>query len=115
MAYDEDLVERIREVIATTKGVTEKRMFGGLAFLVHGHMTVAAKREGGLLARCDPHDTEALVAKPHVGRMVMGGREMDGWLSIDAEGVAPGDNWNRGSNARWRTPAHFHPSSPRRA
>lgn len=87
MAYDEDLVERIREVIATTKGVTEKRMFGGLAFLVHGHMTVAAKREGGLLARCDPHDTEALVAKPHVGRMVMGGREMDGWLSIDAEGV----------------------------
>ncbi|SHY04475.1 RNA methyltransferase TrmH, group 3 [Mycobacteroides abscessus subsp. abscessus] len=62
-------------------------MFGGLAFLVHGHMTVAAKREGGLLARCDPHDTESLVAKPHVSRMVMGGREMDGWLSIDAEGV----------------------------
>lgn len=87
MAYDEDLVERIREVIATTKGVTEKRMFGGLAFLVHGHMTVAAKREGGLLARCDPRDTEALVANSHVSRMVMGGREMDGWLSIDAEGV----------------------------
>lgn len=87
MAYDEDLVERIREVIATTKGVTEKRMFGGLAFLVNGHMTVAAKRGDGLLARCDPLDTEALVAKAHVSRMVMGGREMDGWLSVDAEGV----------------------------
>ncbi|MBB4855335.1 TfoX/Sxy family transcriptional regulator of competence genes [Mycobacteroides chelonae] len=87
MAYDEDLVERIREVIATTKGVTEKRMFGGLAFLVHGHMTVAARRGSGLLARCDPQDTEALVTKTHVSRMVMGGREIDGWLSIDAEGL----------------------------
>lgn len=87
MAYDEDLVERIREVIATTRGVTEKRMFGGLAFLVDGHMTVAAKREGGLLARCDPRETDALIAKNHVSRMVMGGREMDGWLSVDAEGV----------------------------
>ncbi|AKC40701.1 RNA methyltransferase TrmH, group 3 [Mycolicibacterium phlei] len=87
MAYDEDLVERIREVIATTKGVTEKRMFGGLAFLVDGHMTVAAKREGGLLARCDPTETEALVTRTHVSRMVMGGREMAGWLSIEAEGV----------------------------
>lgn len=87
MAYDEDLVERIREVIATTRGVTEKRMFGGLAFLVRGHMTVAAKRGDGLLARCDPQDTEALIAKAYVSRMVMGGREMDGWLSIDAEGV----------------------------
>ncbi|MUM19074.1 TfoX/Sxy family protein [Mycobacterium sp. CBMA271] len=87
MAYDEDLVERIREVIATTKGVTEKRMFGGLAFLVDGHMTVAAKNGDGLLARCDPHDTEALVTKNHVNRMVMGGREMNGWLSVDAEGV----------------------------
>lgn len=63
MAYDEDLVERIREVIATTRGVTEKRMFGGLAFLVDGHMTVAAKNGDGLLARCDPADTEALVTK----------------------------------------------------
>lgn len=87
MAYDEDLVERIREVIATTRGVTEKRMFGGLAFLVNGHMTVAAKRGDGPLTRCDPHDTEALIAKAHVSRMVMGGRELDGWLSIDAEGV----------------------------
>ncbi|MEU9805703.1 TfoX/Sxy family protein [Mycobacterium sp. NPDC050853] len=87
MAYDEDLVERIREVIATTRGVTEKRMFGGLAFLVDGHMTVAAKRGDGLLARCDPHDTDTLVSKSHVTRMVMGGREMDGWLSIDAESV----------------------------
>lgn len=54
MAYDEDLVERIREVIATTKGVTEKRMFGGLAFLVHGHMTVAAKREEGCWPAATP-------------------------------------------------------------
>lgn len=73
MGYDEDLVERIREVIATTKGVTEKRMFGGLAFLVHGHMTVAAKREGGLLARCAP--------PRHRGpcRQTARGPDGDGW------------------------------------
>lgn len=87
MAYDEDLANLIREVISTHRGVTEKKMFGGLGFMVDGHMVVAAKRGGGLLARCDPAESEALITKPHVSRMVMGGREMEGWLAIEDEGV----------------------------
>lgn len=88
MAYDEDLANRIREALASEDGVTEKRMFGGLAFLVHGHMAVAASRSGGLLARVDPAESEALVAADGVERMVMRDREMDGWLQVDAGQVA---------------------------
>ena len=64
MAYDEDLANRIRELIAGEAGVTEKRMFGGLAFLVGGHMAVAASGQGGLLARVDPEESEALAGQP---------------------------------------------------
>jgi TfoX/Sxy family transcriptional regulator of competence genes len=87
MAHDEDLANRIRELLANRDDVTEKRMFGGLAFLVGGHMAVAASREGGLLARVDPADTEALLGRDHVGPMVMRGRELDGWLRVDGAGV----------------------------
>jgi TfoX/Sxy family transcriptional regulator of competence genes len=87
MAYDEDLANRIRELLAAESGVTEKRMFGGLAFLVGGHMAVAASGQGGLMVRVDPEETEALVADPHAGRMVMRGRAMDGWLRVDEAGV----------------------------
>jgi TfoX/Sxy family transcriptional regulator of competence genes len=87
MAYDEDLANRIRELIAAEDGVTEKKMFGGLAFLVGGNMSVAASGQGGLLARVDPADSEALVAKPHVERMEMRGRAMDGWLRVAPEGI----------------------------
>jgi TfoX/Sxy family transcriptional regulator of competence genes len=87
MAYDEDLANRIRELIAAEKGVTEKKMFGGLAFLVNGNMSVSASGRGGLMLRVDPEETEALVAKPYASRMVMRGREMDGWMRIDVEGV----------------------------
>jgi hypothetical protein len=88
MAYDEDLANRIREALADQDAVTEKRMFGGLAFLVHGHMAVAASRSGGLLARVDPALSDELVAADGVGRMVMRGREMDGWLQVAADRVA---------------------------
>jgi TfoX/Sxy family transcriptional regulator of competence genes len=88
MAYDEDLAERIREVVASESGLTEKKMFGGLAFLINGHMAVAASGRGGLLLRCDPAETEKWVAKPHAARMAMRGREMDGWLRIDAPAIA---------------------------
>ena len=88
MAYDEDLAERIREVVAGESGLTEKKMFGGLAFLINGHMAVAASGRGGLLLRCDPAETEKWVAKPHAARMAMRGREMDGWLRIDAPAIA---------------------------
>jgi TfoX/Sxy family transcriptional regulator of competence genes len=87
MAYDEDLANRIRELIAADPDVTEKRMFGGLAFLVGGNMSVAASGQGGLLVRVDPDQTDALVAKPHATRFEMRGRAMDGWLRVDAEGV----------------------------
>ena len=88
MAYDEDLADRIRELIADQGAVDEKRMFGGLAFLVHGHMAIAASRRGGALVRVDPADTDALVSADGVERMVMRGRAMDGWLLVDAERVA---------------------------
>jgi TfoX/Sxy family transcriptional regulator of competence genes len=88
MAYDEDLANRIRELIGEEPGLTEQRMFGGLAFLIGGNMSVAASGQGGLLVRVDPAHTDDLAAKPHARRMEMRGREMDGWLRVDAEGVS---------------------------
>jgi TfoX/Sxy family transcriptional regulator of competence genes len=87
MAYDEDLANRIRELIAGEPDVTEKKMFGGLAFLVGGNMSVAASGQGGLMVRVDPEDTEALLAQPHARPFEMRGRAMEGWLRVDAEGV----------------------------
>lgn len=87
MAYDPELVERIRELLARERGIDEKRMFGGLAFLVHGHMAVAASREGGLLVRVPPQDTDKLLERAHVRPMVMAGREAVGWLRIDPGGL----------------------------
>jgi TfoX/Sxy family transcriptional regulator of competence genes len=87
MAYDEDLANRIRELIAAEADVTEQRMFGGLAFLVGGHMSVAASREGGLMVRFDPEESDALLAKPHTRPFEMRGRALDGWLRVDPEGL----------------------------
>lgn len=87
MAYDEELADRIRELLAADHDVAEKKMFGGLAFLIGGNMSVSASGQGGLLLRCDPEQTDALVEKPHAARFEMRGRAMDGWLRIDAEGV----------------------------
>jgi TfoX/Sxy family transcriptional regulator of competence genes len=87
VAYDEDLANRIRELTAGEAGVTEKKMFGGLAFLIGGNMSVAASGQGGLLVRVPPEETDALAAKPHAAPMVMRGREMQGWLRVDDEGV----------------------------
>jgi TfoX/Sxy family transcriptional regulator of competence genes len=87
MAYDEDLANRIRELIAAEAGLTEQKMFGGLAFLLGGNMAVAASGGGGLMVRVDPAETEALLAKPHARPFEMRGREMSGWLRVDAEGV----------------------------
>jgi TfoX/Sxy family transcriptional regulator of competence genes len=87
VAYDEDLANRIRELIAGESGVTEQKMFGGLAFLIGGNMSVSASGQGGLLLRCDPEETDKLVAKPHAERFVMRGRAMDGWLRVAPEGI----------------------------
>ena len=88
MAYDEELAHRVRAALQDTPDVVEKRMFGGLAFLVNGHMAVAANREGVLMARVDPAESDALVDGRGVTRMVMRGREMDGWLRVAAEAIA---------------------------
>ena len=87
MAYDEELAGRIRELVAGEKRLTERKMFGGLAFLVGGNMAVAASGQGGLLVRVDPADSPALVAGSAAEPMEMRGRQMDGWLRVDDEGV----------------------------
>lgn len=87
MAYDEELADRLRETLQDVSGVTEKRMFGGLAFMVSGNMAVAAGSQGGLMVRVDPSLSEELVSRPHASRMVMRGKEMNGWLTVAADGL----------------------------
>jgi TfoX/Sxy family transcriptional regulator of competence genes len=88
MAYDEDLANRLRELLAGQDAVTERKMFGGLAFLVHGHMSVSASGRGGLLARIDPAQTDVALARPHTTPMHMRGRTMEGWIRVAPEGLA---------------------------
>jgi hypothetical protein len=87
MAYDEQLAERVRELIAGEPGVTEQRMFGGLAFLIGGNMSVGVSGQGGLLVRVPTDVGEAALAEPHVEPMVMRGRAMTGWLRVGPDGV----------------------------
>ena len=84
---DDDLAERIRALVASEDGVREQRMFGGLAFLIGGHMAVAASGQGGLMVRVDPDEGEELLALPHAAPMEMRGRELAGWLRVAAEGL----------------------------
>ena len=86
MTYDEDLADRVRGLLPPGVEATEKRMFGGLAFLVGGHMAVAASGQGGLMIRCDPAETERLLAEPGAGPMEMRGRLMADYLRIAPEG-----------------------------
>jgi TfoX/Sxy family transcriptional regulator of competence genes len=87
VAYDEDIANRIRELVGGQAGLTEQKMFGGLAFLIEGNMAVAASGQGGILVRVDPAQSDALVAKTAARPMVMRGREMQGWLRVDADDV----------------------------
>ena len=87
MAYDPELVDSIRELIGDEPGVSEKRMFGGVAFLVDGNMSVAASRSGGLLVRCEASETDLLLAEPCATPMVSGGSRKQGWVFVSAEGV----------------------------
>ena len=91
MAYDDALAAHLRDLVGTGPEVTEKRMFGGLAFLVGGHMAVAASGQGGLMVRCDPQETDALLAESGARPFEMRGREMAGWLRVDADGSTPPD------------------------
>ena len=98
MAHDDDLADRIRSLVQDEPALSEKRMFGGLAFLVNGNMAVAASSQGGLLLRADPDQTESLVDHEHVRRFVMRGREMNGWLHVDVEVLETDDELRRWVN-----------------
>jgi TfoX/Sxy family transcriptional regulator of competence genes len=87
VAYDEDLANRLRELLGDEDGISEQKMFGGLAFLIHGNMSVSASGRGGLLVRIDPAETDAALARPHAALMKMGGRSMDGWITVAPEGL----------------------------
>lgn len=95
MAWDEALAHRVREVVHGERGLTEQRMFGGLAFLIDGRMAVSASSQGGLLLRVDPAQTGSLLSEPHVRRFQMRGREMNGWLRVDAVGLEDGEALER--------------------
>ncbi len=92
MAYDEELAKRIRDLVADEPALTEKKMFGGLAFLVGGNMAVAASSDGGLLVRVDPAESEELVRSSNARPMEMRGREMAGWLRVAADEVETQDD-----------------------
>jgi TfoX/Sxy family transcriptional regulator of competence genes len=87
MAYDEELADRIRELLEGEADVTEMKMFGGLAFLIHGNMAVAASGQGGALVRADPVESDEILARTNARLMEMRGRKMKGWLRVDPEDV----------------------------
>lgn len=84
MGYDEDLADRIRQLVGSESDLTEKKMFGGLAFLIGGNMAVASG-QGGVMVRVDPAESDTLVAKTNARLAEMRGRPMQGWLQIDTE------------------------------
>ncbi len=88
VAYDEELADRIRELVGNGADVSEKKMFGGLAFLVGGNMAVGASGQGGMLVRVAPEQSEALVASTSARLMEMRGRQMPGWLRVDSADVS---------------------------
>ena len=96
MAYDEEVADRIRELLGGEPGLTEKKMFGGLAFLIGGNMAVAASGQGGVLVRVDPSVSDKLVASTNARLMEMRGRRMQGWLRVD-----PDDVRTKRQLARW--------------
>ena len=87
MAYEEKLAARIRDLLGDEPGVTEQKMFGGLGFLVHGNMAIGASSQGGALVRVDPAESDVIVAASSARPMEMRGREMRGWLRVDAESL----------------------------
>lgn len=90
MAYDQNLADRIRELVAGEDNLVQQKMFGGLAFLINGHMAVAASGEGGLLVHVDPAGADAWIDDEQATPMVMRGREMRGWLRVVADVDGPG-------------------------
>jgi len=96
VAYDEELADRIRDLLGGEADLTEKKMFGGLAFLIRGNMAVAASGQGGVLVRVDPAQSETLVATTNARLMEMRGRQIQGWVRVD-----PGDVRTKRQLAKW--------------
>ena len=92
MGYDEALAQRIRDLIGPDPELTEKKMFGGLAFLIRGHLAISASGQGGVLVHVDPARADDLVASTNATVAVMRGREMPGWLRVAAAHLATDDS-----------------------
>jgi TfoX/Sxy family transcriptional regulator of competence genes len=90
VAYDEALADRIRDLLGDESNLKEQKMFGGLAFLIGGNMAVGVSGQGGLLVRADPDESDALVESTKASLMEMRGRQMRGWLRVDAGDVESG-------------------------
>lgn len=95
VAYDSELADRIRHLVRAEPGLTERRMFGGLAFLIGGNLAVSASSGGGVLLRVDPAQAATLVLDPHVRRFEMRGRAMNGWLRVDPEALRTEEDLQR--------------------
>jgi hypothetical protein len=95
MPYDVELAERVRALLVYEPDIVEKKMFGGLSFLIGGHLAVGVSGSGGLLMRAEPGETEELLAQPYVEPFVMRGRAMNGWVRVGAEGVAEEEELKR--------------------
>lgn len=106
MAYDEELADRIRELVGDQPRLSEQKMFGGLAFLLGGRLAVAVSGQGGLLVRVDPAQGEMLLASGAAAPMEMRGREMFGWLRVPADAVR-----TKRQLARWVTLGTEHAAS----
>ncbi len=87
MAYDEELADRIRDLVGDEPGLTEQKMFGGLAFLIGGNMAIAASGKGGILVRADPAKSDSLTSSTNAYLMEMRGKQMPGWLRVDSDHV----------------------------
>jgi TfoX/Sxy family transcriptional regulator of competence genes len=91
MAYDEETAHRIRAVLQNEPNLTEKKMFGGIGFMINGNMAVGVRGRGGLMIRLDPSDRDAALARPHAGEFEMNGKKMAGWVTVDAAGLHDDD------------------------
>jgi hypothetical protein len=114
MAYDEDLATRIRDLIGPDPELTEKKMFGGLAFLIRGHMAISASGQGGVLVHVDPGRSDDLVATTEATTAVMQGREMQGWLRVRPEDLADDDDLCRWVNLGIEHARSLPPKQPAR-
>ena len=114
MAYDEDLATRIRDLIGPDPDLTEKKMFGGLAFLIGGHMAISASGQGGVLVHVDPGRSGDLMATTRATTAVMQGREMPGWLRVRPEDLASDDDLSGWVETGIGHARSLPPSSPRR-